>query len=532
MNSVEVSDTTAPDEATLHQAIAAEPHSIGLRLALVTKLEETHQYALALTAAQEACMLAPELAAPLRALARLQTHLGRNEEAAKTLERLLAINPGDAQSWFEYGQLARYTYSVAIGTEDKAFARVADCAGTDWFLLEMAALYFLEQLSFGQALACYDRLFADNPAARDNPVSCREYARCLKACGHDSKAAAIIDVAVKRCHAMAAVSGGGENLEIVQREEALLLHEAGRIDHELAVLSAIGEGGGRASPNYARPEYLPATPVRLRRLQRLVASRDLVIFLQGPSFADFAAHMDEIAETDFVAATLGSFPPVEQQLRQHLGRGADLLLFTHPSTVRSWYAELREFLTRPADNLLLTTVYALSNLHELGIDQAEFIRQHDERLLFAYPAGGPPLPSRPLHFEALNSLAFALPLLVLARPRRVFIVGADGGGHPRLKRPYFFYDEIDAHGPEQDFLARPDMLPYKNMPDRLQEANRRLQVAAVNCDRVVSASLRFLQHVFHIPTPPIFTVCPHSTHRAFPRIEYEAAIAMLHQSSR
>ena len=75
-------------------------------------------------------MLAPMLAAPVRTLARLQMHLIQYEEAAKTLEQLLAIDPDDARAWFEYGQLARYTYSLPIGTEDKAFERAAKCAGT------------------------------------------------------------------------------------------------------------------------------------------------------------------------------------------------------------------------------------------------------------------------------------------------------------------------------------------------------------------------------------------------------------------
>src|SRR5262249_47636485 len=96
------------------------------------------------------------------------------------------------------------------------------------------------------------------------------------------------------------------------------------------------------------------------------------------------------------------------------------------------------------------------------------------------------LSARPLPRRAVRGAARRAPVVRLSsrrpprcrpahgRPRRIFLVGADGGAHPNFKRPYFYYDEIDAEGPEQDFLQRPDMLPFRNRPDLLEEANRRL----------------------------------------------------------
>jgi hypothetical protein len=251
-----------------------------------------------------------------------------------------------------------------------------------------------------------------------------------------SEAAEMIRIGLARCRALTAASAG-EDLEIVRREEARLLYEVGRRDEEVEVLRSIRALAGSAGPNYARPEYLPSTPERLRRLQEIIASRDVVVFLQGPSFADFAARLTEVAGLDFIIATVGAFPPVERELSRHIGRGADLLMQTNPQMVRSWHAELQEFLTRPSRNLLFTSHYALAILQELTGDVRGFVAEHDERLLIAYPGGGPPLPSRPLHFEANGgTLSFLLPLIVIGRPRRIFIVGADGGGHPQYKRPY------------------------------------------------------------------------------------------------
>jgi hypothetical protein len=53
--------------------------------------------------------------------------------------------------------------------------------------------------------------------------------------------------------------------------------------------------------------------------------------LQGPSFAAFAARLEEFADFEFAVATLNSFPPVEQELRR-IDRQADVLLFAQPGS--------------------------------------------------------------------------------------------------------------------------------------------------------------------------------------------------------
>jgi tetratricopeptide (TPR) repeat protein len=515
-------------ERLLRRALAVAPKDIAAREALVTLLDEGSRREESEQVAAEGVRLDPHGVQLRFALARVQFGRGRFKQAAETMSALLADEPNNPSAWFEYGQIARYSYDLPPGTADTAFARAAQNAGADPRILEMVAQYHLEQLNFAEAAKYFERIIETHPQARDKPETSRDYARCLKACGQEGKAADEIKIGLERCRVLAA-GASGEAWELVKREEALLLREAGRIEGELAALDSIRQSCPSGGPDFGRPEYLPATADRLARLRDVINSRDLVIFLQGPSLADFASSMNEIAGVDFATATLGSFPPVERELRLYLGRGADLLIFTHPATVRSWYPELQEFLTRPSSNLVVTTHYAISNLQERGIVAEEFVERYNERLLFAHPAGGPPVPSRPLHFETGNTLSFLLPLVVIGRPKRIFLIGADGGAHPNFKRPYFFYDDIDADGPEQEFLRRPDMLPYRNMPERLQETNRRLRLDAVHCDRLVLESFRFLEHVFDVPIPPIFTVCPHSTHRAFPRIDAAAAIAMLRE---
>jgi hypothetical protein len=249
--------------------------------------------------------------------------------------------------------------------------------------------------------------------------------------------------------------------------------------------------------------------------------------LQGPSFATFAARLHEFVDFEFAIATLNSFPPVEQELRR-INRHADILLFTQPGSIRAWHAELVKFLARSPPNLVAANRYALSGLSEFGLSEREFAARYDKRLLLVHSDGGPPLPSRPLHFENGPSVSLLIPLLLFARPRRIFLFGADGGSNPSFsKRPYFYYDDYDADAEPQEFLNRPGMVSFKGLPRKLDEYNHRQHVNAINGDRVIDFAFRSLEAHFGIQVPPIFNVCPHSAHRIFPRIDIDDALARL-----
>src|SRR5262249_11550348 len=95
------------------------------------------------------------------------------------------------------------------------------------------------------------------------------------------------------------------------------------------------------------------------------------------------------------------------------------------------------------------------------------------------------------------------------------------------KRPYFYYDDYDADVAPQDFLNRPGMISFQGLPRKLDEYNRRQHINAINGDRVIDFAFRSLEANFGIQVPPTFNVCPHSTHRIFPRIDIDQALAML-----
>jgi hypothetical protein len=507
-------------ENLLREAVAEEPCGAAPHLALAEFLLENLRYAEAETVAAVAVQRCPTSVELRLVLARIQFQLLRLEAAAKTIEALLAIAPKNGWAWFEYGKILWNSFDRA----DSAFERAGDLSGNDGALLAGVAQRFLYDLDYEKAAKYYERLLNLHPNMWDNFVICRYYATCLKETARTQEAIDIISAALKSCR-LAAKRAQGEGLELIKREEALLLSQAGRLDESFSALQSIRDVAA-PTPRYDRAEYLPRTPERLQRLAEIVDSRDVFVLLQGPSFATFAARLHEFADFEFAIATLNSFPPVERELRR-INRHADILLFTQPGSIRAWHPELVKFLARSPPNLVVANHYALSGLSEFGLSEREFVARHDKRLLLVH-SDGPPLPSRPLHFENGPSVSWLIPLLLFARPRRIFLFGADGGSNPSFsKRPYFYYDDYDDAAEPQKFLNRPGMVSFKGLPSKLDEYNRRQHINAINGDRVIDFAFRSLEAYFGIQVPPIFNVCPHSVHRIFPRIDIDDALARL-----
>src|SRR5262249_40800054 len=180
-------------ENLLREAVAAEPHLPAPRLALAEYLLENLQYTEAETvaaAAVQRCPTSPELRL---VLARIQFQLRQFEDAARTIEALLAIAPENALAWFEYGKILWNSY----GRADRAFQRAGDLSGNDSALLAGVAERFLYDLDYDKAAKYYERLLKLHPSMWENFVICRYYATCLKEIARTQEAVDIISAALK-----------------------------------------------------------------------------------------------------------------------------------------------------------------------------------------------------------------------------------------------------------------------------------------------------------------------------------------------
>src|SRR5262249_48275674 len=270
-------------ENLLREAVTTEPHLPAPGLALAEFLLESLRYLEAETVAAAAVEGCPTSAELRLVLARIQFQLLQFEAAAKTIEALLAIAPENGWAWFEYGKILWNSCDRADG----AFERAGDLSGNDSALLAGVAQEFLYDLDYEKAAKYYERLLNLHPHVWDNFVICRYYATCLKEIGRTQEATDLVATALKSCR-LAAKSAQGEGLELIKREEALLLSQAGCLDESFSALQSIRDVAA-PTPRYDRAEYLPHTQERLHRLAEIVDSRDVFVLLQGPALATFAA---------------------------------------------------------------------------------------------------------------------------------------------------------------------------------------------------------------------------------------------------
>src|SRR5262249_42647675 len=97
---------------------------------------------------------------------------------------------------------------------------------------------FPYDLNYEKAAKYYERLLHLHPSMWDNFVICGQYATCLKKIARAQEAAQIIATALDRSR-LAAERAKGEGLELIKREEALLLLQAGRADKSFPTLRSM-----------------------------------------------------------------------------------------------------------------------------------------------------------------------------------------------------------------------------------------------------------------------------------------------------
>ncbi len=522
-----------PSEQDLRSALDKDPADSSSRSLLVAALLSTSRAEEAEKLGQDAVFRFPDDESTWLCLANILRHQLKFAECKSILERAISRNPASARLWLTYAQLAKDSHDpgiLAFSAADDAFHQAAENAGSDFEIQVLAADHFVEARKFAEAVVYYERVIDVIPDSILRMLVARRLARCLRATGRNADGARYSELAFQLCQSLLASSDPSRQKNLL-KEVARIQFERDKPVDAARVLNNLKR---ETAINYGHTEYFLQSAERIRRLRDKLSGKDLVIFCQGPSFANFAERLEELDGTDVVFAALGAFPPIEERLQKALRRPLDYVFITSAETMGYWHKELSEFLAFNPTSMLVTSKHAFSKLPSQGVHAAQFIDDYDEQLIAIYPADGPPTPSNPLHFESGNTLSCMLPFFALGSPRRIFVVGADGGIDPKGKRPYFFYNDVDA--PKSDsktaILSNSSIMSSENGGQMLEQFNMRMRREAAECDELFSLAFFFLQHAFDVRMPDVYNVCPHSSYNYFPKIDEEEAFRLLKFSSR
>ena len=164
-------------------------------------------------------------------------------------------------------------------------------------------------------------------------------------------------------------------------------------------------------------------PARLRRIEKIVRNRDVVVLCLGPSIAELETQISRLDGRDICYVSINRFAVTETHILEKLGARLELVAETSASELAGYLEQVVSFLARADDNM--PDHVAPNPLDVVGSRRVE--ARYDGKLLFYDMHDNLlPTPGSPLHFLPGNTLSVLLPLLQLARPARVFLFGADG----------------------------------------------------------------------------------------------------------
>ncbi len=427
------------------------------------------------------------------------------DEGAKLLMTVVEENADWDEAWFELGMRADDSQNVLILSPSKAahaFDQAIRLAPNNAKYLEAAARHFRRIGDPARAISLFRQALSVSPKLFNQDLLI-EYVTTLRSTGATEAARQAADTGILRCESGLKKVTNSESATKMQRQMSRLLIESGQYDRFFTLVSQIRQirGGGA---NFSAKEYFVDSALRLRLLRERIHGRDLMLFLQGPSYLDFEPYLSAIKDRNVASAALGDFRAVEQTLSTKWGKHLDAIFVSHPDIAYACDKTISELSQLQDGPHLITSEFAVSRASSLF---QESIKKMGLKAVQLHPTCGPPMPREPLHFISGNSLAVFLPFLCVLNPARIFLVGADGGAHPERGQLYFSDGRMERAG--------------------LDETLRRYVLEANECDTIWKSTIPFLKAFFDLRIPPIYNICMHSSYRAFPRIDNEEASLLL-----
>jgi hypothetical protein len=273
--------------------------------------------------------------------------------------------------------------------------------------------------------------------------------------------------------------------------------------------------------------YLPNTGERIERLRQIVAGRSVAVVLQGFSARELEDRVTELRDCDICWSSLNSFGVIEQHILRKIDRRCSVIMVNGPVGIDVEIVNVIDFLERDENNLFISArlCFELTGHHKVpmpdGFDVRKFIKKYDRKLLFnefIYPVFHDqaevffrhfPSEEFPLHFVAQNSLSVLLLNLVLGKPARIFIFGADGG---RISQEGLYFREQELRS-------------YRHDLDGDIEGS--LLADTVTFNKRMPAMLWKVYRLFGLEPVEIINCSEHSHYTPFKKLSYDDTFKLL-----
>jgi len=379
-------------------------------------------------------------------------------------------------------------------------------------VLAQAAIFAFRRLKFDTAQILFDKYFADIPVEHAVGGMRNAYAEYLRAVGREDDCQRVADGVIKACDEMIALKGISTNLIGTKLVAVSIANDEDLLRREYRRERARGPDPFE----FVESGLTELAAYSISRLQRLQSGKDAIIVAHGPSAAGIVPHIDALCETDARFYTINRF----LQAREHLFSGKDRdiegLLISNPEAVSLFAEELLDYLAPERENVFFTTKYALLGFQRLGITTPDILlNYHESIFLFNSNHRLAPSPFDPLQMMGGNSLSALIPMVLLGRPKRIFIFGADGGNKNVGKNPtYFFRDTAESQ------------------TERLHDTatHNRMAADSLEFDGMIELLLIGMEELYDIKRPEIFNCSPDSALNSLPKISVDDAIRALCKS--
>jgi len=491
----------------LREAIALDPEGTEAKVNLAYLFHVNGNLSEAEPLFDELYALVPHIHELADALADTKFRLMRYEEAAKLNTEFIQRDPTNCKAIVF---LAMSLWDTPERQHEIApLLRSLEPLEVEHDILAQAAIYAFRRLKFDTARILFDKYFADIPVEHAVGGMRNAYAEYLRAVGQEEDCQRVADDVVKACDEMIELNGVSTNLIGTKLVAVSITNDEDRLRREYKRERARGPDPFE----FVESGLTELAADSISRLQRLQSGKDAIIVAHGASAAGIVPHIDALCATDARFYTLNRFLQTREHLFSGKGRDFEGLLISNPRAVSLFAEELLNYFTADRENVFFTTKYALLGFQRLGISTPEILlNYHESIVLFNSNHRFAPSPFDPLQMMGGNSLSSLIPLVLLGRPKRIFIFGADGGNKNVGKAPTYFFGT-----------------PGETQTEKLHDiaSNNRLLADSFEFDGLINLLLIGIEELFDIERPEIFNCSPDSALNSLPKISVDDAIQAL-----